>query len=94
MPCLIFLREAERDESRMVSSLCMRRNMINHAPTAHALPYSTYPFLRILPIPLATFKENVYIYGEILYDCYALFFITMTPSASYRTQARVIQCSY
>ena len=33
MPCLIFLREAERDESRMVSSLCMRRNMINHAPT-------------------------------------------------------------
>ena len=36
MPCLIFLREAERDESRMVSSLCMRRNMINHAPTAGA----------------------------------------------------------
>ena len=33
MPCLIFLREAEHDKSRMVSSLCMRRNMINHAPT-------------------------------------------------------------
>ena len=76
----VFLGGAEHDESCPYGSrpALLNRSMI----------------LRFLPLLLATFKENVYIYGEILYDCYALFFITMTPSASYRTQARVIQCSY
>ena len=59
------------------------RNMMNHAPTAHALPYSTYPFfLRILPIPPATFKENIYICDEILSLYYASFFVTFTTITS------------
>ena len=42
---IIFVCRAEGDESRLLSSLFAERNVMNHAPTAHALLFTTWKIM-------------------------------------------------
>ena len=61
----IYVACAEHDESRpmagawlLIACIWVVRNMINHAPTAHAQPYSTYPFFANFTYTTCNFQRK------------------------------------
>ena len=55
------------------------RNMMNHAPTAHALPYSTYPFFCEFYLSHLQLSKKIFIFATKSYHYIMLRSLSTLP---------------